>query len=187
MATVASVQLKDNDGGFVQKVDSSGAAVMMDIVHKRIHEGIFFSGTLFDAALLAAGVLEMLIQTSATHDTHFRATASGSQDHTVEVFEGTTFSGAGTALPMFNRDRQSATVIESTVTHTPTLTLDGTLFIKGFIPGGSGGNAQGGGGALFEEYILDRSESYLVRLTNLGSQTGIFDLQLDIYEEPSGE
>lgn len=178
-----SVQIIDPSGEVSARVDpTSRHLVQMNEVHARIHEGSFFSTGLGDAALANAGTLEILIQTPATGTIHARFGGSVGGDIRMGLFEGTTFSAAGTTLVPSNRNRMSANVTTVTLSHTPTITLDGTVLFDGYVGGGSGGNAIGGQIASFEEFILDQSTSYLARVTNVSGQAQVSSLTVNFYD-----
>lgn len=86
----------------------------------------------------------------------------------MQMYEGATFSAAGTAVEMTNHNRNSTKVIPSGVTHTPTITGTGSQ-LNGpmFVPGGKGGTSSGGTGGFAEEFILKPSTVYLLRVTNV--------------------
>lgn len=152
-------------------------------IHADIHKGIFFSTGTSDTALAGGASLEILIQTPAdTPRIHARFQAAMGSDASTALFEGTTFSDAGTLITPTNRNRASATVAGGTWSTGPTLTADGSQIFSGVIPGGSGGNALGGSVASFEEFILAAGSTYLARVTNLTGQVQVAYLAVDFYD-----
>jgi hypothetical protein len=142
--------------------------VNIDYVHQKTHEGRFFSGGYYNAALADAGTLDILVQLGAVETLHAIAQFSGGGDLTVDMYEGTTFSAAGTAFAMTNHNRSSSKVFAGTTTHTPTVTGVGTaLGPTMFVPGGAGGNSGGGSGGFEKEFILKINTVYLLRITNV--------------------
>lgn len=178
-----SVQIIDPSGEVSARVDTTSRhLIQMNEIHARIHEGSFFSTGLADPALANDGVLEIVIQTPATGAIHARFAGAAGGDFRVGLFEGTTFSAAGTTLTPSNRNRLSSIVTTATFTHTPTLTLDGTALFDGYIGGGTGGNAIGGQISSFEEFILDQSTNYLARVTNVSGQASLASLTVQFYD-----
>ncbi len=109
------------------------------------------------------------------------ARASADAATQIEFFEGPTSSADGAAVAAINRNRISAITADTLIFNGPTVSVDGTLLGEGYIPGGSGGNAPGGQGGTFGEYVLAPATDYLIRLSAI---TGNIDgsLLLDWYE-----
>lgn len=145
---------------------------VIDTYHDLIHKGKYFSGGYYNSALAAAGTLDILIQASSAHYTHAQFVASASGDCTVQLYEDTTFSAAGTAVDMSNHNRSSASVFSGTVTHTPTVTSVGTA-INGMmlLPGGTKHSGGGADAGFNNEFVLDKSTNYLLRVTNVSGIT----------------
>ena len=174
-----SVEIISNDDRTPADVDPiNEAIVVQDEIHTNIHRGVFFSASRYVAALSDASTVEVLIQVSASQSAHVRFGGA------VEVFEDTTFSSEGTTVTARNRNRFSANTADTVITHTPTLTLDGTsLDDPALIPGGTHVNfSPGGQSRSFEEWILSTSKNYLVRLTNTSGNTTPVSVVLDLYE-----
>jgi hypothetical protein len=135
--------------------------------HQKVHEGRYFSGGVYNAALADTTSIEILIQTGA-QSFHAKLESSASGDSLVYIFEGTTFSAAGTAVVMTNHNRSSAKVFDGTVTHTPTLSTDGTqLSITGYLAAGTKHAGGGGDFGFSNEFILAPNTDYLLRVTNI--------------------
>lgn len=147
-----------------------------ELVHQRIHDGIFFTATAYDAALASAGILQLLTQIPAGQSAHLRIFGSAGGEALGELFENTTFSDAGTAATVQNRNRFSANVSPITITTGPTITSPGDLLVQELV-----GAKFGGSLGTFEEWILAPG-NYLARLTNIAPQTQAVALQLDFYD-----
>lgn len=161
--------------GFTNEVIST------DVVHQRIHQGIMFGATVYDAALANAADLELLLQVGAGV-AHARLVGRIGGDGELRLFEGTTFSSAGSAVASVNRNRTKSITSTVTVTSAPTITDDGTELETQLIPGGSGFLLSGGGeGPVFEEVILAPSTNYLLRLTNISGGNQPANLAVDYY------
>lgn len=178
-----SVEIRSNDDRSVADVDPANQAlVTTDAIHRNIHRGVMFHVDKSEEGIADDGSVEILIQVGSTHNVHLSITVAAGGDHKYELYEDTTFSGAGTALTPTNRDRRSSTTSASTFTHTPSISADGTLLTNGLRPGGHGGNSVGGSGTGFAEWILATDTVYLVRLTNLAGTAKLLSLSLDFYE-----
>jgi len=186
VARSAFIKGADEDGrdnGKMAVVDSlTGFLIGMSEVHEHIHKGRFYTVDLIDEALANDASLELLVAPVTGTPPHMRATGDVGGDFKLEVFENTTVSAAGAADTPVNRNRMSSNTASTVITSGPTITDDGTLILEHLIPGGSGGNSQGGGASLFEEMILNHTRVYLIRLTNLAGQAKVAHLQLNFYE-----
>ena len=175
------VVLRDDVVDNFVAVDVGGHLLFIDSLHNRIHAGSFFSAGISNAALANGAVLELLIQTPATGTIHLRGEAAAGGNAGIEMYEGTTFSAAGTASPSANHNRLSSNVSTVVVTHTPTLTADGSQLVSDIIIGGQTGKAFGGSVSP-EEWLLDQSQVYLLRLTNTAGTVQPARIALDFYD-----
>ena len=157
------------------------ALVTIGEIHANIHRGVMFVTGASDAALANNGSLEVLIQV-ADNDIHVAFSGAAGGDFQVELFEGTTFSAAGTAATPVNRNRESGLVSTATFTTAPTITADGTTLVSGFRPGGSGGNAAGSSTQGFAEWELAPNTNYLARITNVSGGAQLASMEIDFYE-----
>jgi hypothetical protein len=165
----------------------AGVTEIIDPVHAHVHEGIFFSGGHYNAAVANNGNLDLLIQTSALYPIHIVFSIAAGAECTYQIFEGTTFSNAGTAIAMNNHNRLSVKTFNGTVTHTPTVTVVGTAINSvQYVAAGPNGALQTPSGGSSEgfsfEFILDVSQSYLVRVTNISGGATRVALRADCYQ-----
>ena len=158
------------------------ALVSMGEVHANIHRGIMFVAGQSAEGVADDGTIEVLIQVGSTRSCHVQFTGAAGGDHEFELFEGTTFSAAGTSVTPINRNRFSSTAAVTTVTHTPTLTADGTKLVGGLRPGGTGGNSIGSTTKGFAEWMLATDTVYLARLINRAGTAQLLSLEMDFYE-----
>lgn len=145
------------------------APVSVDITyeHDQVHKGHYFSGGVYNASVADGATVELLLQISSTSTFHAKITVAAGGDSTIQIYEGTTFSSAGSAVTMSNHNRSSATSFAGTVTLTPTVTLDGSQINgTGYVAAGSKHSASGGDFGFGSEFILAKSTNYLLRATN---------------------
>jgi hypothetical protein len=155
--------------------------------HRHVHDGFFHHATGRVAALANLADFEILLAVPAGVFPHFRADlfTLGDTPGDLNFYEGTTATDDGTVVPNFNRNRNSSRAAGMVITHTPTLTLDGTLLHTRLVPdvGGPGGNV---GGAvspdLGEEWILKPETNYLIRLTNNSGADIVVTYEIYWYE-----
>ena len=155
----------------------------IDTVHNRVHEGRFFSGGYYNAAVADTATLDILIQSSATLSTHMRFEGAAGGDALLQIYKGTTFSAVGTAIPMSNHNDTSAKAFSGTVTHTPTITAVGTaLNDTKYVPGGQKAQSGGGAGSFGSEFVLAANTVYLFRLTNIGGAAKRMSASIEGYQ-----
>lgn len=177
----------------VQLVDVNGVEIAepyfntiktMDIVHYQTHSGKLYSAGYFNETVVDDGTLELLFQTGS-NPIHFTAHADVGGNSTAILYENCTFSNAGTSLTASNHRRSSTNTTTVTITHTPSITLNGTQINSTlFIPGGSGGKAIGASSEGFEsEMILKPNTNYLLSIKNISGQTHPMAAHVTYYEQ----
>lgn len=149
--------------------------------HSHINSGrAFMVGDIF-YAIPNNGVAEGIFQ--LTNEIHAFLNVASQGDFEIHIFEDVTFSAAGTAMTIFNKNRNADQVSGAVVTHTPTITADGTEFPPTFVPGGTGGNSIGNQSDSFSsEIIFAAGKSYLFRIKNTSGQAAIMMGRLEWYE-----
>lgn len=155
---------------------------IIDYSHQKVHEGRFFSGGFYNSAVADTASINLLIQNS-TYYSHVKITIASSGDALLYIFEDTTFSNAGTTVSMVNHNRASAKVFSGTVTHTPTITGDGTqLNGPSLLPAGTKHAGGGGDSGFANEIILDLNTNYLFRLTNVSGSNSKMHIHIEGYQ-----
>jgi hypothetical protein len=152
--------------------------------HQKVHEGQFYSTGYYDDTVADDAAINMLIQTPAEKELHVYLKIIAGGDCEFEVFEGTTFSAAGTSISPVNHNRNSVNVCGCTVTHTPTITVDGDLIWLEYIPGGvfiTPGAVQN---ISSEQAVFANNANYLLRVTNRSALTNPFQIQAAYYPVP---
>lgn len=165
------------------------ALTVMDHEHRMIHDGMAFHATHRAVSLANGASHDHLIAVPAGSYPHITAVIASLADSPCDIlsYEGVTTSDDGTAIAMFNRNRNSTNTPNITLTHTPTITDLGTLIHDRFVPdaGGQGSNDIGIVSPNFgEEWILKPSTKYLVRITN-NSGGAITITEEHLWYEPS--
>jgi hypothetical protein len=159
-----------------------GNQVIIETVHHRIHEGEMFSAGFFAVALGAGATMDVLVQTGEIRP-HMQIAGQAGQAVRAELYEDTTVSADGSVVGSINRNRNSAKTPGLVVTSGPTVTGVGDPLFAGFIPGGTGPQAEGGSLSTFAEYNLKPNSIYLVRLVNnLAAGTTPAQVDLNWYE-----
>lgn len=170
-AQISGVPIATFDGAsgqgrsFVKTDRSTGAVITIDYAHHEIHDGSHFKGGYQDVTMNTNDVINLLLVTpNTTKYAHFTMTAQSSGAATVELYEGGTITG-GTAVTIWNRDRNSTKVATVKLYHTPSITSDGTKMVTKWI-GGTGFRADVSGAVRGDsEFILRKNTNYLIRAT----------------------
>lgn len=161
------------------------AVTATSLRHARVHQGTFYSADHFDSALVNGGTIDLLVQIGE-FEAHLRHFSSSGGQGELRIFEGTTFSAAGTAVNAVNRNREVLRPATTVITLDPTITLVGTQLDVLFVPGGAGGNASGNFADFEMEWLLAPNTDYLVRFTNTAGTTQPAHVHLEWYEDLEG-
>lgn len=154
----------------------------IDYSHQKVHEGRFFSGGYYNASVADTASINVLFQNS-TNYTHTKVTVASSGNCLLYIFEDTTVSSAGTTITPINHNRSSSKTLLGTLTHTPTITGDGTqLNGPSFIPAGDKHSGAGGEMGFNNELILDISTNYLFRVTNVSGGAAKIGIHVEGYQ-----
>lgn len=164
----------------------SGGLLTIDTLHYRTHYGDTYEASNIFNGVADDGTAEMLLQVGSAFPPHiiFNVAVSGNAE--VHLFEGTTFSGAGTSLAALNKNRFSSKTPDTTFTHTPTTTGDGTQLTSHFVPGGTllGSGAHNG---IEFEWVLNTDTDYLFRVTNVSGLPSSISITAIFYEDLDGQ
>lgn len=183
--SVPAVRLAQFDyNGALQDSGSGHPLIVIAVEHARIHEGRLFTGNkMWDStAKVAAGAsVDLMFTTSATKAPHFIADIEAGGDAEIYIYESTQASG-GTAVPMINRNRRSATVSETIIVHSPTVTSVGTLIDASLLAGGGGKKSAGGSGGFGGEFVTAYSTNYLIRVKNTSGAAQPINIIVWLYE-----
>lgn len=134
---------------------------VLDAEHYQIHAGVFFSNRHF-TTLGAAGSQDYLIKVGASKNLHFKFEIGCEDGLRWYLYENPTITANGTALALFDHDRQAAATSTAAFYHTPTNSALGSLIDTGYI--GANGSYRSE-----EEWILKKSEDYIIRLLDRGA------------------
>lgn len=157
----------------------------INIVHERIHRGQLFVVQLVDEALANNGNLDILVRPNG-RSLHARGSAQSGGDARIRIYENTTFSAAGSIVTPIDRNRVTKNAVTGLFTSAPTITDVGDQLAEQLVPGGSGFFTTGGSAQTWNEWVLDKDGTYLVRLTNVSGSVQIAHLEIDFYEGQFG-
>lgn len=163
--------------------DEVYALAVIDAFHKKIHEGKAFLASYKspDASPIADnGTIVFYI--APDREIHLFFTAAAGGDAEIEVLDGPTITG-GSTLSAFNLNRNHSDDAGIVLKRDPTVNADGTRIVDALLPGGTGGNAQGGllGLRPGTEIELNEDRVYAVRLTNRAGNAQPMSLAIEYY------
>lgn len=174
--SVPAVRLAQFDyNGALQDSGSGHPLIVIAVEHARIHEGRLFTGNkMWDStAKVAAGAsVDLMFTTSATKAPHFIADIEAGGDAEIYIYEST----------QAYRNRRSATVSETIIVHSPTVTSVGTLIDASLLAGGGGKKSVGGSGGFGGEFVTAYSTNYLIRVKNTSGAAQPINIIVWLYE-----
>lgn len=164
------------------KIDNdTGAGVVVDNAHNRIHEGKSFIAsfkTPDGSPLGDNATLEFLIATRAKI-LHFTFQPGGNSDLEIEFFEDTTVTNNGTEVPVVGLNRERSIASQGDVYRGPTISSDGDLLLNEFTSWSTGVPQP----RSTLEWHLKPNVNYLVRITNRAGATQPVSLIANWYQE----
>lgn len=149
------------------------------LLHDKTHAGQAFDASALFSSVAVNNSGELLIATGAKrlHALFILAAGAGS-DCFAYLFETPTVSNAGTPVTISNRRLGTTTSSDATITHTPTLSADGTQRFFRLLPFGQDINSNV---ADRQEWILAKNTTFLLRLTNKGSSAANLGMGMSFY------
>ena len=162
----------------------SGFVTTIGESHRLIHMGRLFDASGLNLAVPAGGVFDVLMQFPAGAVGHLTNVEYQLEDSPVliEFFEGVTWSAAGTAALVVNKNRMSATTPNAVITENPTITDTGTLLHQRYVPPTVKGGILVPGEDL--EWVIGNDRDYLWRVTNNTNGPLIMGYHFNGYELP---
>lgn len=179
-----AIQDKEN-----HKFDTyTNAVISITEPHALAHLGFVFHSARKHTGLADTASTDILVRVPAGTYPHFHrlrlSVGSGPVD--INVYEGATITGVGTAMAMNNTNRNSTLTPNTLIYHTPTNSDLGTEIHTQWIPPTGAGvgmrdvgfaNAESG-----EEWLLKPNTDYLIRITNLSGAAIDFLIEMLWYE-----
>jgi hypothetical protein len=164
-----------------------GAQLTMPVEHHEIHCGDSYELTYVNDMPNGGttGILITVPNEAGSGQTqklyHLKGTVETEAECTIEFFETPTITSNGTAITVFNRNRNSSLVDFLSIFHTPTISVNGTrIFWKKL---GSGIKV-GGMSERADEFILKNNTSYYLKITNNVSTDNYCNVELNYYVHP---
>ncbi|HSN66754.1 MAG TPA: hypothetical protein VLS94_08940 [Fusibacter sp.] len=164
--------------------DDDNKFLNIDVLHQKVHEGkMLFTSHVFLA--VANGVTVYVRHTcGSTKYLHSQVDVRTVGQWTFTSYAGTTYSVAGTIIPILNRKSDSAYVPETVFRHTPTINVLGTPRLS-FTFGTGTNPAQVNTGTFNDrlESLFAPNTDVLIGLKNESGAPQYLSIQFDFYED----
>ncbi len=154
------------------------AAKTIETEHAEIHEGETYVSSHFYSQVADDANADLRITLGSDKELHITITVAVAGDGEILIYEGTTYTVAGTVVAIYNRDRTSSNSSDAGCRYTPTVNVLGTELFHGYAPGGTKKEAIGSVRRTSQEWIFKKSEDYLVRFTNRSG--GAIDVSIEV-------
>jgi len=155
--------------------------VTTDIIHQLTHDGYVYLCCLLDRAVLNTEFLSMSIDVDpGVGDFHVLFTVAAGGD-SVMLFHEAPILTSGGPLVAYNRNRNSANLVNATMLSNPVIMTSGTILCNRLIPGGT---AFAMGGSVADEggWVLVGGETYLIQVENISGNTVPISITLTLVE-----
>lgn len=161
---------------------------VIDLMHKRIHEGRYFGASKIFEDIASEGEVTALIRLGQ-YDLYCGVHASAGADAFTYMYEAPTVDDPGTAMTVTNYNRNYPSYSgELQVFHTPTVSDNGDPLLDGeLICGGADKKAVGAGSRIREFFVLKKNTDYYVRLVNKGTGAEPMGLDVTAYENSESD
>jgi hypothetical protein len=133
--------------------------VVIDIAHHMVHDG-----KAFKAVDTASAVTSRVyrIATPTNKSVHMVADLEANDAFRMDLYESSTATASGVAVPVYNMNRNSARTSDVAVSHTPGGITPGTTIVRRYwIRSGTGPADSGGQTRDEEEIILKKGTTYI--------------------------
>lgn len=160
---IQKVTMADSTGNLAGVDADTKGLYTIDVAHARLHAGKSFTANM-TGTLGVAGVLDVLLITPTTAECHFTLEFISNGEYKGELYEAATTSANGSAVAVYNRNRNSATTSTMAVYTGPTVTATGTTLIYQMLIGS--GKTSGTERSSSEFEMKTGGTKYLLRLTS---------------------
>ena len=160
------------------------AFMTIGIEHAEIHLGHRYKYAFVDTDVDIAAPKYILIRTPDSDiEQHFTVSVGSSGTAHAELFENPTVTVDGTPRTPINRNRRSTNMSAVLLFEDPTVTVDGLRLAHMDLGGAAVGQTRiTGQESTRDEYVLDRAEEYIVKITVDADNTHV-NISVDWYED----
>lgn len=155
--------------------------VTLDEPHDQIHDGNYYtvSNNYIGVTNNSYADFHILTGSKAVHST-FTVVSLG--EAITDLYRGTTYTNAGTPVPVFNNNEISSNVAIFTAKSHPVINVLGTNIFESLINGGTGAASVGGIQSYRIERILAHNQDYLLRVQNISGSSKDICIIFEGYE-----
>ena len=179
--TLQGVYVGDDQIRKELKVDGSGELIIITHTHSKVHEGLLFKASRYNASVSNGGNITLLVETGSKA-VHTYVSGASTGDATINITQGVTAT-AGTAISVQNYNCNSSNTSSTSVSYSPTGVSGGTAFDgTELIPGGKNTGSGGSGTFGLEQVEFCPNTKYLITKTNISGSTQAMDLSITFYE-----
>ncbi len=159
------------------------AFVYINLAHHETHEGNRYTYPFVDTDVDIAAPKYILIRTPDTTEQQNLTVSVGSDGVAEgEIFENPTVDVVGSARTPINRNRRSTNTSNVLLYEDPTISLDGLRIAHMDLGGGAVGQLKiTGEASIRDEFVLDRNQDYIIKVTVTADNTHI-NIGPDWYE-----
>jgi len=156
-------------------MDKSGATVIMELEHHKIHEGEHFTCQDYDSSVDIISPKKWLYVLNGDNLIHFIFELNVSKPGLIEFFESPTVTDNGTLLGCHNNNRYSSNNSTLECYSDPTTTDGGTRLLVNVV-GTDGNTPNGGSGGATKrdnEFLLHKDKTYMIKYTTKINDTRV--------------
>ena len=105
--------------------------------HAELHGGRTYICAHYYSGVADDANADLRITLGSNKELHITITVAVAGDGEILLYEGTTYTVAGTGITIYNRDRTSSNTSTAACRYTPTANVLGTELFHGYAPGGT--------------------------------------------------
>ena len=165
-------------------VDNEGHLIAMEYLHNKVHDGEMLYVTKVYTAVANNATVYIRHVSGPTKYLHSEVICETIGQWEFNSYSGTTYTVAGTVIPIINRKSDSTYVPEVVFRHTPTINVLGTPRLN-FVFGGGTNPSNSSSGSFQErlESIFAPNADILVGVTNQSGSAQYITFTYNFYEE----
>jgi len=172
---------KNTPGVMLSIDDTVSGAVVIDVMHREIHEGNAFTAFISDLALADDASINIVLTSTAS--VHLRVEGEVGGDSQFFMYEGPTLATGGTDFTPIALNREINSASATTVGINAEYGATGTTILDRIIPAGTGIAGIAGSTGSDNEYILMPNTIYMIRIENEAGAAELAGITLNWYEE----
>lgn len=158
-----------------------GSLSTLDIAHKQVHAGTFFTVAKVFTGIATDGYASIRLKPT-TKIVHFEIYTTAEGKAYLKTYSGSTYSNDGTAYTPFNRNALSSNLATCEVYLNPTVNVLGTLRGDDLLGSAGGTSRAGGQSGDRTESVIGAGNDILIRVQNKDNSTRDIGIIINFYE-----